>query len=148
MATPPITYVARLFHSITNAGVAIVSVNSNGIVDPSNLQAAAQATIDAFDDSNNAQVAFENLQARTSADALIDLDKSSLLKIARAEAAVSVDEINLIREWIVSFKAATAAATSLANLQSRVAALPDMPDRTLAQFKTAIKNKIDSGTVD
>lgn len=143
-----IKYLARLDQTIRDGGVAITGVNSNGLVSPSSLQPTAQPIINAFDDSDAAQAAYENLKSRTVADNLIDLDKTALLKIARAEAAVLIDEINLLREWIVSFKAATAAATSLANLQSRVAALPDMPDRTFAQAKTAIKAKIDGGTVD
>ncbi len=68
--------------------------------------------------------------------------------ILRAMGAVLMDEVNTIREWFVSFQAATAAATSLANLQTRIAALPNMPDRTMAQFKTAITTKINSGSVD
>ncbi len=62
-------------------------------------------------------------------------------QILRAEALVLIDEINALREWITSFKAATAAATSLANLQTRVAALASMPDRTASQAKTAIVAK-------
>ncbi len=64
----------------------------------------------------------------------------------RAVAGIMVDEINILREWIVAFKAATAAATSLANLQTRVAALPDLPDRTLAQARTAFIARVNSGT--
>jgi hypothetical protein len=52
-----------------------------------------------------------------------------------------IDELNLLREWIVAFKAQTAAATSLANLQTRVAALPDMPDRTVPQAIAAVRTK-------
>lgn len=78
----------------------------------------------------------------------LDADATPPYKILRGTAAVLVDEINLLREWIVAFKAATAAATSLANLQTRVAALPDLPDRTVAQAKTAIQNKITAGAVD
>ena len=77
---------------------------------------------------------------------LNDRDKLGLLH--RAVASVLVDEINALRDWITSFKAAVAAATSLANLQTRVAALADLPDRTLAQARTAITNKITGGTVD
>lgn len=66
----------------------------------------------------------------------------------RAVAGVATDEINLLRGWIVSFKAAVAASTTLADLKTRVAALPNMPDRTLAQFRTAVSGKIDSGAVD
>lgn len=66
----------------------------------------------------------------------------------RAVAAVAADDINTIRQWLTDFKAQTALATSLANLQTRVAALPNMPQRTLPQIRTAIANKIDSGGVD
>lgn len=51
-----------------------------------------------------------------------------------------VDEFNLIREWLTSFKSATAAATTLADFKTRVAALPDMPDRTKSQVVNQIRN--------
>ena len=85
---------------------------------------------------------------RTIANARINSGVADLDKLLRASAGVTIDEINALRDWITSFKAAVAAATNLANLQTRVAALADMPDRTLAQAKTAIVAKIDSGTVD
>jgi hypothetical protein len=66
----------------------------------------------------------------------------------RAIVLTLVDEINLLRQWITSFKAAVAASSSLANLQTRVAALASVPDRTPVQAKTAITNKIDSGAAD
>ncbi len=66
----------------------------------------------------------------------------------RAFADVVKDEINTLRQWTVSFKAEVAAATNLANLQSRVATLPTLNDRTLSQLKTALDNKIDGGGVD
>lgn len=66
----------------------------------------------------------------------------------RAIANLTIDEINALRQWITSFKAATAAATSLANLQTRVAALANTPDRTLAQAKTAYKNAIAGSGLD
>ncbi len=66
----------------------------------------------------------------------------------RAAAGVLVDEINALRQWDMSLKSAVAAAVSLANLQSLVAALPTLPDRTLAQAKTAIQNKITTGAAD
>lgn len=68
--------------------------------------------------------------------------------LLRALADILKDEINIVRGWTVSFKAEVAAATNLANLQSRVATLPTLSDRTLAQLKTAIQNRIDSGGVD
>lgn len=153
MAAP--LFLSRLHDAIVTDGVAISSVSvsdpankATWLVTPSALQAAAQATIAAFDVSNAAHVTWLNLQARASAQSAIDSRTDDLLKIARAEAAVLVDEINSLRQWIESFKAATALASSLADLKTRVAALASMPDRTLAQAKTAIKAKIQAGTVD
>jgi len=68
--------------------------------------------------------------------------------VLRAFADILKDEFNIIRQWITDFKADVAAATTLADLKTRVAADPDLPDRTLAQLKTAIQDKISSGTVD
>lgn len=68
--------------------------------------------------------------------------------LLRAIGAVLVDEVNLLRDWITAFEAAVAAATTLSDLKTRVAGLATFTDRTLAQFKTAIQNKIDSGNVD
>lgn len=68
--------------------------------------------------------------------------------IERAVADITRDEINNIRQWIMSFKAEVALASTFANLKVRVATLPDMPDRTLAQLRAAIKSRIDSGTID
>lgn len=59
----------------------------------------------------------------------------------RALALMLLDEFNDLRQWIAAFKIQTAAATNLANFQSRVASLPSMPDRTIAQVKTAYSNK-------
>lgn len=88
-----------------------------------------------------------NTTNRTAGSAMFD-DVNSLGKALRAEAAVLVDEINTLRQWIVSFKAAVAASSTFADFKTRTAALAGMPDRTLAQAKTAIQNKIAGGTVD
>lgn len=68
--------------------------------------------------------------------------------LMRAVVLATVSELNLLREWLVSFQAAAAAATSLANLQTRIAALPAMPDRNNAQVITAIVANINSGAAD
>lgn len=110
-------------------------------------QAAAQNALDTFDWSDAATAAWANLQSRTDASALMNTVKAEG-KVLRALVLVLIDEINALRQWVAAFKAATAAATNLANLQTRVAGLPNMPDRTLAQAKTAIANTLDAGTVD
>jgi hypothetical protein len=83
--------------------------------------------------------------AKTAAKDFFGTIRAPIAKGLRAAGAVQVDEINLLRQWITSFKAAVAAATSLADLKTRVAALANMPDRTLSQYKTAVLNHIDGG---
>ncbi len=148
---------ARLFSAIQSAVPAImnISVGTIGVaasvlVFPSNQQAAAQATINAFDWSQGAQDAYDNLQNRTVAKADVASSTDAPAKVHRAVASVLIDELNILRLWITDFKAAVAAATSLADLKTRVAAITpaSLPARTLAQAKTAIAAAIDSGTVD
>ncbi len=144
----------RLYSELQNAGISVDGISGvvspyNPVtvsVQPSNLQASAQATINAFDGSQGAQDAWNAIpQDRKDAVLLINLTNPQA-RAYRAIAALAIDEINTLREWIVSFQAAVAAASSLANLQTRVAALPDLPDRTLAQAKTAFISKVNSGT--
>jgi hypothetical protein len=101
MATPPITHIARLHTTIVSAGVAITGVGSNALVTPAALQAAAQPTINAFDDSPAAQLAFENTQARSLAAGDIEANKGPLYKLLRALAAVIIDEINPLRAVVI-----------------------------------------------
>lgn len=76
------------------------------------------------------------------ADSTVDaIDQQGLL--TRALAVVILDAVNTIHSTWTDFKTETAAATSLANFQSRVAAnTPDLPQRTKAQLLAAIKNEI------
>ncbi len=150
----PIELTDRLYSELQNAALVVDGISgvvtpynpSTVVIYPSTLQAAAQPTINAFDGSQAAQDAWNAIpQAQKDAILLINL-LESYPRAYRAVAALTVDELNTIRQWIVAFKAATAAATSLANLQTRVAALPDLPNRTLAQAKTAFISKVNSGT--
>lgn len=61
----------------------------------------------------------------------------------RAFVKLVVDENNLLRQWITDFKAAVAAAGSLGALKTGVAGLPNVPQRTYAQAKSAINNLVD-----
>ncbi len=150
----PIQLTDRLYSSLQNASISVDGISgvvspwnpATVTVQPSNLQSSAQATINAFDGSQSAQDAWNALpQDQKDAVLLINLNSSNA-RAYRAIAALAIDEINTLREWIVSFQAAVAAATSLANLQTRVAALPNLPDRTLAQAKAAFIAKVNSGT--
>ena len=69
-------------------------------------------------------------------------------KLQRCIADIMKDEINIVRQWTVSFKIEVAAASTLADLKTRVATLPTLNDRTLAQLKTLIINKLNAGTND
>lgn len=99
---------------------------------------AIQAEIDAF---APAQSDDEDLQDAAGASALF-LTHPRNRKLMTAFADIIKDEMNIVRGWTLSYKAEVAAATSLGDLQTRVAGLPDLADRTLAQLKTAIQNRI------
>jgi hypothetical protein len=111
-------------------------------------RAAGQSVAAGWDFSAAGEAGRDNAANRTAGDGLITSDGSGNGKVVRAVAAVLVDEINALRDWVTSFKAAMAAASSLANLQTRVAALASLPDRTLGQAQAAVQAKIDAGTVD
>ena len=64
-------------------------------------------------------------------------------KLMTAYSDILKDEFNLVRGWITDFKVEVAAAANLGDLKTRIAGMPDLPDRTLAQLKTAIQNRID-----
>jgi hypothetical protein len=66
-----------------------------------------------------------------------------LARVQRAVVVLTVDELNVLRDWLTQFKAAVAAAGTLAALKTSVAALPALPERTFAQVRTAIRGKID-----
>lgn len=66
----------------------------------------------------------------------------------RAIVLTAIDEINILRDWITQFKIAVAGAATLAALKTAVANLPNLPQRTAQQAKTAITNKINSGGAD
>lgn len=69
-------------------------------------------------------------------------------KLVRAVLLVVLDEINLLRQRDVDRSADVAAATSLADLKTRWAARSALSDRTGAQLKTTVANKINAGTAD
>lgn len=81
-----------------------------------------------------AKSAFEDIDASMEAD-----DRRAV-----GFALVSLDEFNILRQWIMAFKVEVAAATNLADLKTRVAALPNLPDRTASQIRGAVRTKIDA----
>lgn len=69
-------------------------------------------------------------------------------RLARASLLATRDELNVLRAWLTDLKAAVAAATSLADLQARVAELDHLPQRTVAQVKAGLAGAIDSANAD
>jgi hypothetical protein len=105
-----------------------------------------QAGIDACNFADTpAQI---NLKQRSDAIDDLLLGQDDRAKETRAVLLTVFDENNNLRQWIQAFKGQVALASSLADLKTRVAALPDMPDRTVPQAKVSVQNKINSGMAD
>ena len=62
--------------------------------------------------------------------------------VLRAFMLVAMDEFNAHASKIKEILDSIDAATSLANLQTRIAAVADYPQRTDQQLRTAIRNKL------
>jgi len=90
------------------------------------LPPALQAVVDA--EKQAALAAYKEIQR--------DMDQYEM-----ALEAVAI-EVNHVREWLSAYQTQVAAATSLANLQARVAAMPAMPERTVDQLKAAVRDKV------
>lgn len=96
-------------------------------------EAAAEAALAARPKAV-AKTAFADLSPSQETFAIVD----------RGIALVAMDEVNLLRAWITSFKAAVAGAGTLAALKTAVAALDNLPQRQPTDIKPAIRNKIDA----
>lgn len=194
--------------SIVSVRVGVFGDPTTVTVDPPSAQAAAQPVINAFDWSDPAHLAWENLEARPIAVSYIT-SPAPAAKTNRAVASIAVDEFNILRRQIVavgtqvwdpasiangagltspaftvtgaafgdfvlvaapySLQGLTATAyisaanTAVARLENQTGAavnlasgtwtvtvlrLALLPDRTMAQFKTAMENRITAGSVD
>lgn len=69
-------------------------------------------------------------------------------KVLRGLLDALLDELNLHALKINSILDAVDAATSLADLKTRIGAISDYPQRTMTQAITSIKNHITNGDVD
>lgn len=68
--------------------------------------------------------------------------------VHRATLELMAQEINILRAWLSRFKSEVAAATTLADLKTRVAGMPSTPARTKAQIANAVKAEVDAGNAD
>lgn len=113
-------------------------LNYSKINDNGTIRNATQEEINTF-----AVLATEDVNIREAAQAATHFQNDP--KFRRAVAAIIkgiIKEDNESRLWVRDFMDAVAASTSLANFQSRVAALDRPVDREFADAKTYILNQI------
>lgn len=99
--------------------------------------ADAQAAAAAYVAATNAAANQAASNAVLWADMQVDLGKA--IAIEKGVAFCTMDQLNLLRAWVVDFKAAVSNSTSLANLQTRVAALPSFAPVTTNGLETAVR---------
>lgn len=108
----------------------------------------AQSLVAAFDWSSAADATADAKAAKTLAiDAInngANQNADGSRRLFLAVVQMVQDEFNNHTTWNTALTTAIAQATSLANLQTRVAAITAIPQRTEAQLKTAIANKINA----
>lgn len=109
------------------------------IIDGTVVRNATQVEIDTFQPFSQ-----DDFNKEKAAQALKYLQTDPEFRRIMIALADTLNEYEFIklREWIRAFKVEVAAATSLADLKSRVAALPAMNDHTLSQLRTQIENRI------
>ena len=73
-------------------------------------------------------------------------DVEELSATVVALALLVLEELNRHSQEWTGFKGAVAAAASLNDLKTRVAALPNMPDRTRRQLLDAVRAKLNDGS--
>lgn len=102
----------------------------------------------AFDPSDAAQVVRDTAASIALAKGTFQDATSEFGRDLRGVALVTMDEVNILRSWITSFKAAVAGAATLAALKTAVAALPDVPQRNAIQAKSAVVSRLDTSDAD
>jgi len=127
--------------------------NANTLINPS-LTAVASVAFkywkvsgsDVVEMTTQEKTDIDNDEAAQAAQAEADAKDFTVTydKLEKAFALVVLDEFNAVRGWLKDFKAEVASATSLGDLQTRVAGLPAMNDRTQSQLKTAVSDKYDT----
>ncbi len=105
---------------------------------------------EAIDDAVAEVVAFLNPTPKTVRElaALLLGLADPVAQDVRAAALLMMDELNAVRQWITDFKAAVAAATTLADLKTRVAALVNLPQRNALQIKPALATRVNTPDAD
>jgi hypothetical protein len=144
--------IGRLNDALVTQGIPIVSVSGGrgtARIDYADSATQAQRTqgdaiLAGFDWSEAADVAYQLQRQRAEAEGLIDSPAQGHERLVRALALMILDEFNAHTTVEAAMFAAVAAATSLADLKVRFAAVQQHPQRTQAQLINAIKAKLNS----
>lgn len=135
-----------LHNALTNAGIPVVSV--------SNVDCSARTATVVYDPSATpAQIAQGNVIVsewdchRGEAIYMLDNLGDAWMKLQRAAAAALLDELNLHAQKVNAILNAIDGAATFAAMKTAIAAIPDYPQRTMAQVAASIKNKINGGEV-
>ena len=129
------------FPNGTNCGVGRSArrvLGTSKIVDGDIIRNSTQAEIDVF--AGLERDDFNIVQAEETLDYLNNDKKFRRIMIALIKGIIREDNEN--RQWIRDFKAAVAASTSLADFQSRVAALDTPVDREFQDAKDYIISQV------
>lgn len=105
---------------------------------------AAELLADWLSASNRAYSDFTNYLANLKSESISTVEATNDLqgRVIRAFAEVVLDELNLHAQRQVDLLNAIDGASTLAQLKTAAASIPDLPQRTLQQIKTAITNKL------
>jgi hypothetical protein len=109
---------------------------------------AAQNVVDTFDWSQAAHDTWQLATFRTTAVDNSQVTQQQDAMFTRALCLTAMDEFNAHALKINAILDAVDAATSLADLKSRVALISDYPQRTKTQLYNAIVARIQDGTAD
>lgn len=127
---------------LINGAVVELSDAQKAAQDAQEAAAAAAAVAAAYIAATNAaaiQVFINASNAVLYAEMQVDL--SQAVAIEKGVAFCTMDQLNLLRAWLTDFKGAVSNSTSLANLQTRVAALPFFAPITTNGLKTAVRSR-------
>ena len=109
------------------------------INDSGTIRNATQGEIDTFGPSETDD---RNIIIATNAKDYLQNDPE-FRKIITAIVAINLNHgFNKTFEWLMDLKTEVAASTSLANFQSRVAAMDNLPNGTITGFKTLLVDRI------
>lgn len=119
--------------------VDLIAPTAQQITDATNIVQSADLTTPALSAADVARL-------RALAAALLAATDDKVANFGRAIALAAGDGDNIIRAWITGHVADIAAATSLINLQTRVASRGGLPQVNAGAVKTAVMNRL--GTTD